>query len=699
MTTVEGRKSLPVDPGRWKTGDWDFDPQRDHDWEDPSVVRRFIGTPEELELVADAVVRRYELTDTDPAGNERVIVGEVGDPHNPGDRGHGLGEHVVVENLRALIVAVQAHEAVRLARVEIAKESGGRERVARRWVTDRDGVRQPNGKRTTELRLWRTKILAAQAEGEEYRGLDIGVTLRPEAAFRAAAGFVGASFHADALFGGAAFHAAAGFLGATFDAGADFGGAVFDGDAFFDEANFYAPAIFDRAVFNGDSWFNLAAFHAEARFSRIQFRGNVGFDDAAFRAEARFSVTAFHAGARFAEAAFGTNTWFDDVAFHAAADFSGAAFTAGAWFGGAAFNADARFFRASFHAAARFERTAFHADASFEDAVVHRPHGSLHFDRAKFRQSVSFDWARLLGSVSFAEATLDERMTFDGARLGRRTRFSFERFLARGGATVELSGDQLRLPRRRPRARCLARHPGWRRSVARLGPVTCPVCDWCISNPSRAVMSADDYELLAADYRVQPATDWQEDLCRWMAHELRRVAVRRKAWDAFLAFMRAPFDRGSVRVLVGREETPLTWYLEYLAVIWSCVPAFGGFAARAAWHGVWGWFIQRTVVGYLLQMHRIPVAASLLMGVCAVIYAVGANDATVAYDHANGGLPEGVWERVVFGVYFTLTTFVTLGYGDYSPKGWFQLVTGFEAFCGVTLLALFTVAWGRKMVR
>jgi hypothetical protein len=56
-------------------------------------------------------------------------------------------------------------------------------------------------------------------------------------------------------------------------------------------------------------------------------------------------------------------------------------------------------------------------------------------------------------------------------------------------------------------------------------------------------------------------------------------------------------------------------------------------------------------------------------------------------------------QRLRFGLYFSLTTFVTLGYGDYAPAGIFKLLTGLEALSGVTLLALFTVAWGRKMVR
>ena len=65
---------LPDDPSRWTRGDWAFDPEKDRIWEDPTIWRRRIGTPEELEAVADAVVRGYALHCTDPDGNEREIV-------------------------------------------------------------------------------------------------------------------------------------------------------------------------------------------------------------------------------------------------------------------------------------------------------------------------------------------------------------------------------------------------------------------------------------------------------------------------------------------------------------------------------------------------------------------------------------------------------------------------------------------------
>ena len=193
--------------------------------------------------------------------------------------------------------------------------------------------------------------------------------------------------------------------------------------------------------------------------------------------------------------------------------------------------------------------------------------------------------------------------------------------------------------------------------------------------------AADDYDLLAANFSRQPATDRQEDLCRWRAHELRRLGAWTAADERITAARHTPW-LGVVTVLVVQ---PLRW-------LWFIVV-----------HVVARWLIQRTCVGYLLQLHRIAVSAGFVLGVCWAIYAVFASDATIVRNLEDpSAVPPwegGVWARVLFGLYFSLTTFVTLGYGDFAPQSWFKLVTGLEGLLGVTLLALFTVAWGRKLVR
>jgi hypothetical protein len=51
------------------------------------------------------------------------------------------------------------------------------------------------------------------------------------------------------------------------------------------------------------------------------------------------------------------------------------------------------------------------------------------------------------------------------------------------------------------------------------------------------------------------------------------------------------------------------------------------------------------------------------------------------------------------GFYFSGVTFFTIGYGDYYPSGIFRAIAVFEGFTGVFLMAYFTVAFVRKILR
>jgi len=212
--------------------------------------------------------------------------------------------------------------------------------------------------------------------------------------------------------------------------------------------------------------------------------------------------------------------------------------------------------------------------------------------------------------------------------------------------------------------------------------------------------AADDYELLAANFKIQPATDWEEDWCRWRAHELRRraewVKLRERLKDFFTS---------SDTTFPSLDRLPMQarWGAEYVVLMATILVSYARFAARACWEIVARWLVERTLIGHLIQIHRIVISGAFVISVCTLMYAVWASDTTIIANPiaAEGPRPwdEGVWERLRFGVYFSLTTFVTLGYGDFAPASWFKLLTGLEALCGVTLLALFTVAWGRKLVR
>lgn len=49
--------------------------------------------------------------------------------------------------------------------------------------------------------------------------------------------------------------------------------------------------------------------------------------------------------------------------------------------------------------------------------------------------------------------------------------------------------------------------------------------------------------------------------------------------------------------------------------------------------------------------------------------------------------------------YHSAITFFTIGYGDFVPVGAIRLFCGFEGFIRVFLMAYFTVAFVRKILR
>ncbi len=676
--------SPPPSSPRWKIGDWEFDPKRP-DWDNPKIKRLIIDDPQEYKALGDAVVRGASVC------------------------------YCVIEDLRALVDAVQSHPDAKLARATKPDAKG---------LIHPDGVFRANARLPDDAEATELTLHACVVERCEFSDLDIGCTLTARVRFDRVAGFDGAAFAGDA-----------GFIEAAFAGVARFEGAAFAGDAWFIEAAFAGVAGFDGAAFAGDAWFIEAAFAGDAWFIEAAFAGDAGFIEAAFAGVARFGGAAFAGDAWFEGAAFAGDAWFIEAAFAGVAGFGGAAFAGDARFGGAAFAGDAGFGGA-----------AFAGDAQFDGVHVRRS-ATLFFLSVRIKQSLSFNKESderpderpsiIQGALYFTDSKLDERLTFDGALFGRDARLGFNRFLARAGATVELTNAQLTRNRHdrailayaqltsNPHSQALLadlkedpslssrrrRTPGrilafalertivpclraaglWRGAPLIKGEDT-----WDADKLDRG---ADDYEILASNYTRLPATDNAEDHCRWRAHDLRA---------------RSDLLRRLNRIRESRNPAAILW--NSFLVIADDV--------------FFRWLIMRNAIGYLLYLRRIVITGAVLIAGSAALYTLGASPNTIAY---NGSVPNplppeatalkdtliqggytptdaqayGLWlwnQPEAFGLdfsgfYFSLTTFVTLGYGDFAPLGWFKLVTGLEALFGVTLLALFTVAWGRKMVR
>jgi len=64
-----------------------------------------------------------------------------------------------------------------------------------------------------------------------------------------------------------------------------------------------------------------------------------------------------------------------------------------------------------------------------------------------------------------------------------------------------------------------------------------------------------------------------------------------------------------------------------------------------------------------------------------------------------GGDPNRPLTTIGESFYFSAITYLTVGYGDFSPVGMLRAVAAFEAFMGLFLMAYFTVAFVRKILR
>ncbi|MCE9677762.1 ion channel [Shewanella sp. AS1] len=104
--------------------------------------------------------------------------------------------------------------------------------------------------------------------------------------------------------------------------------------------------------------------------------------------------------------------------------------------------------------------------------------------------------------------------------------------------------------------------------------------------------------------------------------------------------------------------------------------------------------------GYGELPARVILFSILLIICCAVLYLfTGLRfDDTVYQFDIHQGLANNL--NLFFNcLYYSVVTFTTLGYGDYTPIGYSRLIAAFEAFTGSFTIALFVVVFVKKMTR
>ncbi len=110
----------------------------------------------------------------------------------------------------------------------------------------------------------------------------------------------------------------------------------------------------------------------------------------------------------------------------------------------------------------------------------------------------------------------------------------------------------------------------------------------------------------------------------------------------------------------------------------------------------WDWFgskIMDLTTGYGEKPFRVIGWWAGIVGGFSLIYWLG--NGIKNHPFADAYNPT-FWQSL----YFSIVSFTTLGYGDFSPKdGIFQFFASFEAFLGAFFMALFVFVFTRKMIR
>ncbi|TVQ81085.1 MAG: hypothetical protein EA380_02530 [Phycisphaeraceae bacterium] len=394
------------------------------------------------------------------------------------------------------------------------------------------------------------------------------------------------------------------------------------------------------------------------------------------------------------------DAYFCQSDFHSMTTFRRSTFFQRATFAEVRFSGHPAFCQTDFQGDVLFHACAFPRGANFYGATFPEKESEASFDASRIAGNLNFSTAAINGPLSLQLHESKCSILLEGACFGHDARIRLSETTFREGSVIKLPKAWI-AAESLSHADCpgavrdllppesvlritleyfMAVTAAWRENVwpwlrRRLGIRSHGYLIHGEDSGRRADLlgASAQYNLLRDNFRRQPSTDELEDLCHFRYMELRRKTGdfrgQAKRWDA----------SGKQRRMTLAEM------IQWLLV-----------------DGVFYWLIWRNCVGYLVRPMRPLFTAIILVVVCALIYSIGASDSTILY---NGQMDPGksameYWNASSFtALYFSVTTFTTLGYGDFAPTGWLRLVAGVQAVLGVTLIALFTVSWGRKMIR
>ena len=443
-------------------------------------------------------------------------------------------------------------------------------------------------------------------------------------------------------------------------------GCRFNAPGIFMGANFGARTSFEHSVFERGADFGLAKFQAEANFSGISFAGPS-------------SVSATFAGVTFCQ--------------HA--DFDLTRFSAAVQFDYATFESRTRFFRAKFRGQASFAETKFLERAQFEFAAFD---DRAEFNGVVFHKAPDFHGATFAEPVNFSAGNFGEYLDLRTSTFGKEASLTVADLRVRAssvlGGNVRLTSSQLQKWRwwppgadslieadspRKIKATARRKMQAAIDADADQADQARKEYDKAVKNTPAALATAcTQYGVLEENFRAQgdPDSRASEDFCHFRYHDLWRRTHRKVYSPLYWAnwfFLKICFGYGVylLRVLTAGLA---------LLMLFACIYATNGF-----WLGGDNWDVETIENRVETDEKGRQIVDEKGRQVI---------ESKIVRLSEQTGLKK--WGCAL---YFSTTTFSTVGFGDWKPLGGAQVAAATEGLLGVFIMAVFTVSFARKILR
>ena len=122
------------------------------------------------------------------------------------------------------------------------------------------------------------------------------------------------------------------------------------------------------------------------------------------------------------------------------------------------------------------------------------------------------------------------------------------------------------------------------------------------------------------------------------------------------------------------------------------------------WSAIWAYpsaFAQKLVFDYMglyaTSPFRVLFSIYMVYGLYSLLYVLfeltGHGQISCITENMSA------WEKIIDSFYFSAVTFLTIGYGECTPEGFFKIIAPLEGWIGVFMMSYFTVAFVRKILR